>query len=52
MSKNTILKAIHNIIVKILFFGLLRIMSKNTILKAIHNHSFFASSEKLVENHE
>ena len=37
LSKNTILKAIHNGMYFNLCFALLRMLSKNTILKAIHN---------------
>ncbi len=37
ISKNTILKAIHNTIAALQLVCLLGIISKNTILKAIHN---------------
>ena len=37
LSKNTILKAIHNRIVIYKLKDVLRMLSKNTILKAIHN---------------
>ena len=37
ISKNTILKAIHNSKSTIVPFEVLGIISKNTILKAIHN---------------
>ena len=37
ISKNTILKAIHNVYGIVFVCELLGIISKNTILKAIHN---------------
>ena len=39
LSKNTILKAIHNFPIGLKKGGGLRMLSKNTILKAIHNLS-------------
>ena len=52
MSKNTILKAIHNTLTMMVINFVLRIMSKNTILKAIHNIGRNWSILEIVENHE
>ncbi len=37
LGKNTILKAIHNLFVEIIFIPKVWMLGKNTILKAIHN---------------
>ena len=52
MSKNTILKAIHNDEIAVKNIKPLGIMSKNTILKAIHNQDGINSHLAIVGNHE
>ena len=50
LSKDTILKAIHNIVKVVLKFHQLRILSKDTILKAIHNTHLVLAFLPLIAN--
>ena len=52
ISKNTILKAIHNVSSFIFFLDALGIISKNTILKAIHNIEIASWQTYKVGNHK
>ncbi len=52
ISENTILKAIHNVLGRVILSYGLRIISENTILKAIHNPFKGVGNVIAVENHK
>jgi hypothetical protein len=52
ISKNTILKAIHNICLLFELDAVLGIISKNTILKAIHNTCLWLKNLPKVGNYK
>ena len=52
ISKNTILKAIHNVLFILNWYYGLGIISKNTILKAIHNGVGLEPTETYVGNYK